>query len=201
MATSSRIGRAIPTSTKTYTGDEDSQHPQWVMIDLGAKVEINAIRIAWADPYAKRYYVQFWTGEQAAVLQRHQQGLLADLSHGRHRGRQGRHADPEADESDTTRALPSHLDDGVVEHLRYARRAGQAQLRGIRDQRTVRGYHLGRRPVQGCRQAPAQPAADHHVAIVGGPVARRVRPRLRKGRSDRVGLLLHLRRDARACPP
>ena len=34
------------------------------MIDLGAKVDINAIRIAWADPYATRYYVQFWTGEQ-----------------------------------------------------------------------------------------------------------------------------------------
>ena len=30
----------------------------------GRQVEINAIRIAWADPYAKRYRVQYWTGEQ-----------------------------------------------------------------------------------------------------------------------------------------
>ena len=33
------------------------------MIDLGAKEDINAIKIAWANPYATRYYVQFWTGE------------------------------------------------------------------------------------------------------------------------------------------
>ena len=33
------------------------------MVDLGNKVDINAIRIAWADPYARRYVVQFWTGE------------------------------------------------------------------------------------------------------------------------------------------
>lgn len=55
--------KSNPYLTKTYTGDDDSLHPQWVMIDLGAKVDINALRIAWADPYAKRYYVQFWTGE------------------------------------------------------------------------------------------------------------------------------------------
>ena|SRR6516225_8273253 len=33
------------------------------MIDLGAKIDINAIRIAWANPYAKRYYAQLWTGD------------------------------------------------------------------------------------------------------------------------------------------
>ena len=49
---------------------------------------INAVRIAWAEPYAKRYYVQFWTGEQRAILcnginQRH----VADISDGNSRGR------------------------------------------------------------------------------------------------------------------
>jgi hypothetical protein len=33
------------------------------MIDLGSKVPVNAIRIAWAEPYARHYSVQFWTGE------------------------------------------------------------------------------------------------------------------------------------------
>jgi hypothetical protein len=56
--------KSNPYLTKTYTGDDDSLHPQWIMIDLGARTDVNAIRIAWADPYAKRYYVQFWTGEQ-----------------------------------------------------------------------------------------------------------------------------------------
>ena len=56
--------KSNPYLTKTYTGEDDSLHPQWVMIDLGGKVDVNAIKIAWANPYARRYYVQFWTGEQ-----------------------------------------------------------------------------------------------------------------------------------------
>ena len=55
--------KSNPYLTTAYTGEADSLHPQWVMIDLGAKMEVNAIKIAWADPYATRYYVQFWTGE------------------------------------------------------------------------------------------------------------------------------------------
>ena len=55
--------KSNPYLTKAFTGEDDSLHPQWVMIDLGAKVNINAIRIAWANPYATRYYVQFWTGD------------------------------------------------------------------------------------------------------------------------------------------
>jgi hypothetical protein len=55
--------KSNPYLTKAYTGETDAMHPQWVMIDLGAKVDVNAVKISWANPYAKRYYVQFWTGE------------------------------------------------------------------------------------------------------------------------------------------
>lgn len=55
--------KSNPYLTKAFTGEDDSLHPQWVMIDLGSKIDLNAIRIAWADPYAKKYSVQFWTGE------------------------------------------------------------------------------------------------------------------------------------------
>ena len=55
--------KSNPYLTKAFTGEDDSLHPQWVMIDLGSKIDVNAIRIAWAEPYAKHYSVQFWTGE------------------------------------------------------------------------------------------------------------------------------------------
>jgi hypothetical protein len=55
--------KSSPYLTKAFTGEDDSLHPQWVMIDLGTKIDVNAIRIAWGDPYAKHYAVQFWTGE------------------------------------------------------------------------------------------------------------------------------------------
>jgi hypothetical protein len=56
--------KSNPYLAKPFTGDDDALHPQWVMIDLGAKIDLNAIRIAWANPYARRYAVQFWTGDR-----------------------------------------------------------------------------------------------------------------------------------------
>ncbi len=55
--------KSNPYLSQPYTGDDDAKHPQWVMIDLGARLDVNAIKIAWANPYATRYNVQFWTGD------------------------------------------------------------------------------------------------------------------------------------------
>ena len=57
--------KSNPYLTRGFTGEADSLHPQWVVIDLGAKQDVNAIRIAWAEPYARAYQVQYWTGEDA----------------------------------------------------------------------------------------------------------------------------------------
>ena len=56
--------KSNPYLSRRFTGEEDSVHPQWVVIDLGSKIEINAIRIAWAAPFARNYRIQFWTGEK-----------------------------------------------------------------------------------------------------------------------------------------
>jgi F5/8 type C domain len=55
--------KSNPYLTRAFTGEADSLHPQWVLIDLGKKTSIDAIRIAWANPYATNYLVQFWTGD------------------------------------------------------------------------------------------------------------------------------------------
>ena len=55
--------KSNPYLTKAFTGEDDSLHPQWVVVDLATAEPINAIRIAWADPYARHYLVQYWTGE------------------------------------------------------------------------------------------------------------------------------------------
>ena len=55
--------KSNPYLTKTFTGEDDSIYPQWVIIDLANNHQVNAIRIAWAEPYARRYVVQYWTGE------------------------------------------------------------------------------------------------------------------------------------------
>ena len=55
--------KSNPYLTSSFTGEDDALHPQWILIDLGKKMDIDAIRIAWANPYAEDYAVQFWTGE------------------------------------------------------------------------------------------------------------------------------------------
>jgi len=54
--------KSNPYLTKAFTGEDDRLHPQWVVVDLATPQDISAIRIAWADPYAKEYLVQYWTG-------------------------------------------------------------------------------------------------------------------------------------------
>jgi F5/8 type C domain len=55
--------KSNPYLSKAFTGEEDSRHPQWVVLDLATAQPLNAIRIDWAEPYARQYLVQYWTGE------------------------------------------------------------------------------------------------------------------------------------------
>ena len=55
--------KSNPYLTQAFTGEDDSLHPQWIFLDLTSRQDVSAIRIAWAEPYAKRYLVQYWTGE------------------------------------------------------------------------------------------------------------------------------------------
>ena len=51
-----------PYLSEHYTHEADSQHAQWVFVDLGSQMTVDAIKIAWANPYATNYQVQYWTG-------------------------------------------------------------------------------------------------------------------------------------------
>ncbi|HKS73576.1 MAG TPA: hypothetical protein VJQ82_10300 [Terriglobales bacterium] len=55
--------KSNPYLAQRFTGESDDLHPQWVVMDLAQVQLINAIRIAWAQPYAIRYRVEYWTGE------------------------------------------------------------------------------------------------------------------------------------------
>jgi hypothetical protein len=57
--------KSNPYLAQKFTGESDALHPQWIVIDFGTPQEIGAMRIAWANPYAKKYAVQYWVGEDA----------------------------------------------------------------------------------------------------------------------------------------
>jgi hypothetical protein len=57
--------KSNPYLTSHFTGESDSVHQQWVVMDLRAPTSINAVRIAWADPYATKYRIEYWVGKDA----------------------------------------------------------------------------------------------------------------------------------------
>ncbi|HUN63200.1 MAG TPA: discoidin domain-containing protein [Candidatus Sulfotelmatobacter sp.] len=60
--------KSNPYLTSKFTGDPDSANPQWVVIDFALPQQINAIQIAWANPYATKYVVEYWTGKEDALM-------------------------------------------------------------------------------------------------------------------------------------
>jgi len=54
--------KSNPYLTSKFTGESDALHPQWVVVDLKSEKTVNAVRIAWASPYATTYQVEYWVG-------------------------------------------------------------------------------------------------------------------------------------------
>ena len=54
--------KSNPYLTSHYTGESDEQHPQWVVLDFGKPVLINAARLHWREPCAKKFKIQYATG-------------------------------------------------------------------------------------------------------------------------------------------
>ena len=59
--------KSNPYLSREFTGEEDSLHPQWVVINLEKKENVDSVRIAWANPYARDYQVQYWVGDGDAM--------------------------------------------------------------------------------------------------------------------------------------
>jgi hypothetical protein len=76
--------KSNPYLTQRFTGESDALHPQWVVLDLAQLQQIDSIRIAWGEPYAKHYVVQYWTGDDPikavtrGVWQTFPRGVVSD---------------------------------------------------------------------------------------------------------------------------
>jgi hypothetical protein len=55
--------KSNPYLTQRFTGESDALHPQWVVMDLAQVQQVNSIRVAWGEPFARHYVVQYWTGD------------------------------------------------------------------------------------------------------------------------------------------
>jgi hypothetical protein len=81
--------KSNPYLTSKFTGESDSLHPQWVVLDLRAAKPVSAIRIAWASPYATTYQVDYWIGKDALDFDQGPQGEWKTFPSGRMKNAQG----------------------------------------------------------------------------------------------------------------
>ena len=81
--------KSNPYLTSKFTGESDALHPQWVVVDLMAEAPVNAIRIAWASPYATAYRVEYWVGKRALDFDLGPQGEWKTFSAGVIRNAEG----------------------------------------------------------------------------------------------------------------
>lgn len=72
--------KSNPYLTKRFTKEDDALHPQWVVVDFETLQQVTAIRIAWGNPYARKYLVQYWNGGDA--LDKQTSGLWNTFSSG-----------------------------------------------------------------------------------------------------------------------
>jgi hypothetical protein len=76
--------KSNPYLTQHFTGESDALHPQWVVLDLAQVQQVDSIRIAWGEPFARHYLVQYWTGDDPikavtrGTWQTFAQGLVTD---------------------------------------------------------------------------------------------------------------------------
>jgi hypothetical protein len=45
------------------THEPPGRHPQWIVVDLGRRRSVDALQLDWGAPYARRFRVDAWTGE------------------------------------------------------------------------------------------------------------------------------------------
>ncbi len=81
--------KSNPYLTSRFTGEGDSLHPQWVVMDLAAAKPVSAMRIAWANPYARNYQVDYWVGRGALDFDGGPQGEWKTFPTGQVKNAQG----------------------------------------------------------------------------------------------------------------
>ena len=81
--------KSNPYLTRKFTGESDALHAQWVVVDLRAPEPVSAVQIAWADPYAVTYQVEYWDGTRALDFDRGPAGAWKTFPNGSFKNAKG----------------------------------------------------------------------------------------------------------------
>jgi hypothetical protein len=65
-----------------FTGESSSLHPQWIVIEFEQPEPINAVRLAWAEPFATRYQIQYGNFDDVSDIALNAPGTWQDFPRG-----------------------------------------------------------------------------------------------------------------------
>lgn len=75
-----------------FTRQREQRHVQWLIADLGRPRPVDALRLSWGEPFARRLVVQCWRGANAIAIDGALSGHWQDFPHGAVAGHRGRQA-------------------------------------------------------------------------------------------------------------
>ncbi len=115
-----------------FTHDSNARHDQWIVVDFGETEEINAARLLWGVPFARRYEIQYATITDISAISLNPQGMWKTFPRGKVRSGTG---------GDDFRILaPTPI---ATRYLRILlRRSSHASPSGSTDIRDALGYAM-----------------------------------------------------------
>ena len=74
--------KSNPYLAPRFTGEAEAAHRAWLVVDFGAPTPVNAMRIAWGDPYATAAQVEYWAGSATESIDQNPDGEWKLFAHG-----------------------------------------------------------------------------------------------------------------------
>ncbi|MDQ6755821.1 MAG: discoidin domain-containing protein, partial [Bacteroidota bacterium] len=72
--------KSNPYLDEYFTKESNAIHPQWVVVDLGKLMDVNAIRINWGNPYATSFKAEYSLDNGSAYFEPYQPGMWHPFS-------------------------------------------------------------------------------------------------------------------------
>ena len=74
--------KSNPYLDRAFTAESNSLHPQWIVIEFDRPVPVNAVRLAWAEPFAMRYQIQYANFDDVSDIALNPPGMWRDFPRG-----------------------------------------------------------------------------------------------------------------------
>src|SRR5438552_2247746 len=81
--------KSNPYLDRQFTGEDNTLHPQWIAIEFEKPESINAIKLAWGEPFAREYRIQYGNFDDVSDIACDSPGTWKDFAAGIVRARGG----------------------------------------------------------------------------------------------------------------